>query len=81
MRSKVSPAILVIGFIPIFTFALGTWQVRRRRWKLDLIEQLNDQLQREPLELPNYVKCATLLGSVPTLKNYFAILLQFGYNS
>ena len=60
VRSRLSPVVLVIGFIPLFTFALGTWQVRRRRWKLDLIEQLNDQASREPLELPEFVKCASV---------------------
>ncbi|KAF8516116.1 glycosyl hydrolase family 85-domain-containing protein [Hysterangium stoloniferum] len=54
-QSNFSPTLLVIGFIPIFTFGLGTWQIRRRRWKLDLIEQLNDQISREPLELPSFV--------------------------
>ncbi|KAF8576821.1 mitochondrial protein required for respiration [Ramaria rubella] len=53
--SRFSPAVVLIGFIPIFTFGLGTWQVRRRKWKLDLIEQLNDQINREPLEFPEYV--------------------------
>lgn len=62
VQSRLTPVVIVIGFIPIFTFALGTWQVRRRRWKLDLIEQLNDQANREPLELPEFVKCASLLG-------------------
>ncbi|KAF8521295.1 SURF1-domain-containing protein [Gautieria morchelliformis] len=55
VESRFSPAVVVIGLIPIFTFALGTWQVRRRRWKLDLIEQLNDQADRAPLALPEFV--------------------------
>jgi surfeit locus 1 family protein len=64
IRSKFTPTIFIIGFIPIFTFALGTWQVQRRAWKLNLIEQLNDQLHRDPLWLPNFVKCAKLLDFV-----------------
>ena len=66
VESRLTPVVVVIGFIPIFTFALGTWQVRRRRWKLDLIEQLNDQTNREPLELPEFVKCASLFGHLCT---------------
>ena len=62
VQSRLSPVVVVIGLIPIVTFTLGTWQVRRRRWKLDLIEQLNDQADREPLELPEFVKCASLLA-------------------
>ncbi|GJJ12564.1 hypothetical protein Clacol_006807 [Clathrus columnatus] len=49
------PTVLVIGCIPIFTFYLGTWQLRRLKWKLNLIEQLNEQLNREPLKLPSAV--------------------------
>lgn len=38
--------------IPIATFALGTWQVKRWRWKLGLIEDLKYRTSAEPIELP-----------------------------
>ncbi|XP_076281806.1 surfeit locus protein 1 [Lasioglossum baleicum] len=38
--------------IPIGTFLLGTWQVQRRKWKLNLLQNLNDRIYHEPLELP-----------------------------
>jgi len=48
---------IVLGSIPIFTFALGTWQVQRLKWKISLIDELTEKLEREPLVLPNKVKC------------------------
>ena len=47
---------LVLGTIPVFTFALGTWQVQRLKWKVSLIDELTEKLEREPLSLPNKVK-------------------------
>ncbi|XP_053989093.1 surfeit locus protein 1 [Hylaeus volcanicus] len=38
--------------VPIVTFILGTWQVQRRRWKLNLIESLNERTTHDPLQLP-----------------------------
>ena len=34
-----------------FTGYLGTWQVRRRQWKIELIESRSSQLAMEPVEL------------------------------
>lgn len=47
---------LVVGFIPIFTFALGTWQVQRLQWKVALIDELKEKLEREPMILPRHLK-------------------------
>jgi surfeit locus 1 family protein len=41
---------------PIATFALGTWQVKRLKWKVNLIDELNDKLSREPMRLPRRIK-------------------------
>ncbi|XP_048876715.1 surfeit locus protein 1 [Brienomyrus brachyistius] len=38
--------------IPVTTFGLGTWQVRRREWKLQLIEDLRRLTTAEPIDLP-----------------------------
>jgi len=54
--SFLSPTFIALGLIPVLTFALGTWQVQRLRWKVDLIDQLTEKLQREPILLPSKVK-------------------------
>ncbi|XP_036385299.1 surfeit locus protein 1 [Megalops cyprinoides] len=38
--------------IPVTTFGLGTWQVKRRQWKLQLIEDLKSLTTAEPINLP-----------------------------
>ncbi|XP_012695323.2 surfeit locus protein 1 [Clupea harengus] len=38
--------------IPVTTFGLGTWQMRRRQWKLQLIEELRSLTTAEPVSLP-----------------------------
>jgi surfeit locus 1 family protein len=38
--------------IPIITFGLGMWQVKRREWKLDLIRYMESRTEAEPIELP-----------------------------
>ncbi|CAK9813477.1 Surfeit locus protein 1 [Anthophora plagiata] len=38
--------------IPIVAFALGTWQIQRYQWKLNLIEKLESRTNHEPIELP-----------------------------
>jgi surfeit locus 1 family protein len=55
-NSWLSPTIFFIGFIPVFTFALGTWQLQRLKWKVALIDELEEKLQLEPLSLPGQVK-------------------------
>ncbi|XP_073414494.1 surfeit locus protein 1 [Dendrobates tinctorius] len=39
-------------FIPVASFGLGTWQIQRRRWKLNLIQQLEAQVTSSPISLP-----------------------------
>nr|XP_057919495.1 surfeit locus protein 1 [Doryrhamphus excisus] len=38
--------------IPATTFGLGTWQVKRRQWKLQLIDELAKLTSAEPIPLP-----------------------------
>ncbi|XP_053195881.1 surfeit locus protein 1 [Scomber japonicus] len=38
--------------IPVTTFGLGTWQVKRRQWKLQLIDDLRKLTTAEPIPLP-----------------------------
>lgn len=39
--------------VPLTTFCLGTWQVKRRDWKLNLIEEVKTKNKSPPVELPN----------------------------
>lgn len=80
-RTQIKPTVFIIGCIPIFTFYLGTWQLRRLKWKLDLIEQLNDQTNREPLELPDVVKCALFTWSKSTLGFELNVLGSFIFSA
>ncbi|KIM70188.1 hypothetical protein SCLCIDRAFT_1160851 [Scleroderma citrinum Foug A] len=55
-----SPTILLLGFIPIFTFALGTWQLQRLQWKISLIDELEEKLERDPIRLPRRVNVSVI---------------------
>ncbi|KAK9897312.1 SURF1-domain-containing protein [Cystobasidium minutum MCA 4210] len=61
-RSKydVTGTTVVLTLIPIVTFALGTWQIKRLQWKLNLINELDEKLAREPLQLPNMVDTSVI---------------------
>jgi hypothetical protein len=43
---------LALLSIPIFTFGLGVWQVKRREEKLKLIKFLEERTKAQPIELP-----------------------------
>ncbi|KAH7886146.1 SURF1 family-domain-containing protein [Phlebopus sp. FC_14] len=58
--SWLSPTVLLLGFIPIFTFALGTWQMQRLQWKVSLIDELEEKLQREPILLPKRINVSVI---------------------
>lgn len=51
-----SPTTLVLGFIPFFTLGLGVWQMQRLKWKVELIEELEDKLKKDPLNLPKDIE-------------------------
>ncbi|CAO1614093.1 unnamed protein product [Sympodiomycopsis kandeliae] len=55
-----SPTLLLLGFMPLFTFGLGWWQVQRLDWKLGLIEELEYKLKKEPIKLPKNVNLDVL---------------------
>ncbi|KAF7688715.1 surfeit locus protein 1 [Silurus meridionalis] len=42
----------ILLLIPITTFGLGTWQVKRRQWKLKLIQDLHMLTTADPVPLP-----------------------------
>ena len=41
--------------MPVTSFALGTWQVYRLKWKKELIERYTENLQQPPIILPKDV--------------------------
>ncbi|KAG6832556.1 hypothetical protein H0H92_000185 [Tricholoma furcatifolium] len=49
-----------IGIIPVFTFALGTWQLGRLKWKVNLIDELEEKLQLPPLLLPPKINLSVI---------------------
>jgi surfeit locus 1 family protein len=55
-ESWITPTMVVVGTIPFLTFALGTWQLKRLKWKINLIDELEEKLQLQPLSLPGKLK-------------------------
>lgn len=50
--NPVSPMSLFLLSVPIGTFCLGTWQYQRRKWKLNLIAQLQERTAAPPVDFP-----------------------------
>lgn len=50
----------VVGIIPFFTFGLGTWQLKRLKWKIDLIDELEEKLQLPPLNFPSKINLSVI---------------------
>jgi surfeit locus 1 family protein len=38
--------------MPIVCFGLGSWQISRLRWKLDMIDQFEAKLNKDTVRLP-----------------------------
>lgn len=51
---------VLIGIIPFFTFALGTWQLKRLKWKVNLIDELEEKLQLQPISLPRKINLSVI---------------------
>ena len=63
MKNKLLFSVFIIFFISVF-IALGSWQIIRLNWKLNLISEIEDSLKRPHLELmqsnkKNYLKIKT----------------------
>ncbi|KAF9427781.1 surf-like protein [Podila epigama] len=54
-RRRWGPVTIGLALCPIITFGLGTWQVQRLRWKLELIENLEDRMSLDAIPLPRKV--------------------------
>ncbi|TDL28273.1 SURF1-domain-containing protein [Rickenella mellea] len=58
--SWLNPTLVIVGFVPIFTLGLGVWQVQRLKWKVNLIDELQEKLDRDPMSLPNRVNMSAV---------------------
>lgn len=54
-------ALLIL--VPILTGALGIWQIQRLQWKLNLIDEVDRNMAREPMILPDEIRCVKLTPS------------------
>ncbi|KAG0269116.1 surf-like protein [Linnemannia exigua] len=59
-RRRWGPVTLGLALCPIITFGLGTWQVQRLRWKVDLIENLEERMSLEAIPLPRKVNLSAV---------------------
>ncbi|KAL1697593.1 SURF1 family-domain-containing protein [Schizophyllum commune] len=59
-ESWFTPIVGLVAIFPVFTFALGSWQLKRLKWKIDLIDELTEKLQLDPLPLPRQVNISVL---------------------
>ena len=55
MKNKFLFSVFVY-FIILVLFSLGSWQLYRLNWKLDLISQIEESLKNSPIELSNIDK-------------------------
>ncbi|XP_055378837.1 SURF1-like protein [Condylostylus longicornis] len=51
-KNKISPLGWFLLAVPITTFSLGCWQVKRKTWKENLIKELEYKTQINPVPLP-----------------------------
>ncbi|TFK56685.1 mitochondrial protein required for respiration [Heliocybe sulcata] len=58
--SLFTPTMAVLAAVPVVTFCLGTWQLKRLKWKVALIDELEEKLQREPISLPRRINVSVL---------------------
>ena len=47
---------ILLIFVPIVTGILGFWQIKRLRWKVALIDEVERNLKKEPMILPSKIK-------------------------
>ncbi|KAF8349678.1 mitochondrial protein required for respiration [Amanita rubescens] len=59
-ESWLTPTMMLVGTIPFLTFALGTWQLQRLKWKINLIDELEEKLQLRPVPLPPKVNLSVI---------------------
>lgn len=57
LRSTIfRPITFILILAPLLTGYLGVWQVQRLKWKVALIEEVNQNLAKDPMALPAKIK-------------------------
>lgn len=51
-RNKATSYNMWLLVIPVTTFGLGTWQVFRLQWKVNLIKKLEERTKEDTIALP-----------------------------
>ncbi|GAA6061156.1 hypothetical protein JCM10212_005742 [Sporobolomyces blumeae] len=59
-KIRARPYLVLVALMPVFTFALGAWQIKRLKWKVDLIDQLDNKLHQPPVGLPAKIDPAAI---------------------
>ncbi|WVQ98427.1 hypothetical protein IAU59_005550 [Kwoniella sp. CBS 9459] len=54
------PTTIVLICVPILTGFLGVWQLKRLKWKLELIDEVDRNLQKPPMLLPASINLSAL---------------------
>ncbi|KAJ9116383.1 hypothetical protein QFC22_004824 [Naganishia vaughanmartiniae] len=57
---KLTPTTAVLCFVPVLTGVLGLWQLQRLKWKLNLIEEVDTAMAKDPMILPNEINTNAL---------------------
>ncbi|XP_026475776.1 SURF1-like protein [Ctenocephalides felis] len=65
--NKITPFGWCLLVVPISSFALGCWQVKRRRWKEDLIADLKARTTLKPIPLPDDISYLTNMEYHPVI--------------
>ncbi|WWD10526.1 hypothetical protein V865_008662 [Kwoniella europaea PYCC6329] len=60
LSNLLRPTTLVLICVPILTGFLGVWQLQRLQWKLNLIDEVDRNLQKDPMLLPDNINLSAL---------------------
>ncbi|EIW70274.1 hypothetical protein TREMEDRAFT_29452 [Tremella mesenterica DSM 1558] len=61
LRSQLyKPTTILLLFVPLLTGALGVWQLKRLKWKLELIDEVEKNMSKEALILPSNINLDAL---------------------
>lgn len=62
-ESNFTPFLLVLTAVPITCAYLTYWQIERLKWKVELIEELELNLGRRAVRLPDEIECVRPFAS------------------
>jgi surfeit locus 1 family protein len=73
LEEKTFCFVFFLQAIPATTFVLGCWQVKRRTWKLNLIDDLARKVHSHPIDLPTESVSLPHFASVDFLKSFYHV--------